>query len=108
MTKNDCDFETWFDNLSMHVLDATGVEYRDQESVKKDYENGADLFDVVDAIGAEYLKPNLVVCVACNKEFDLNRAEEKTIVGETGISIPVEMEVDVQKCPHCGVEGCYD
>ena len=54
MTKNEFDFETWFDQLAMHVLDRTGVEFRDEESVREDYEKGRDMFDVVDEIAAEY------------------------------------------------------
>lgn len=54
MTKSDCDFGTWFDNLSMMVLDATGVEFRDMDSVRADYENGRNLADVADEITAEY------------------------------------------------------
>ena len=54
MTKNEFDFETWFDSLSMMVLDATGVEFRDMESVRDDYEKGRNLADVADEIAAEY------------------------------------------------------
>jgi hypothetical protein len=53
-TKNDFSFDEWFENLKMHVLDRAGVEFTDQDSVKDDYENGKDLFDVVDEIAAEY------------------------------------------------------
>jgi len=54
MTKTDFDFETWFDNLSMMVLDKTGVEFRDAESVRADYYAGKNLADVADEIAAEY------------------------------------------------------
>lgn len=54
MTKNEFDFETWFDNLSMMVLDATGIEFRDEESVRDDYEKGRNLADVANEIAAEY------------------------------------------------------
>ena len=54
MTKNEFDFETWFDSLSMMVLDATGVEFRGMESVRDDYEKGRNLADVADEIAAEY------------------------------------------------------
>jgi len=54
MTKSDFDFETWFDSLAMMVLDKTGVEFRDQDTVREDYESGRNLADVADQIAAEY------------------------------------------------------
>ena len=54
MTKSEFDFDTWFDNLAMMVLDKAGVEFRDQESVREDYEAGKNLADVADEIAAEY------------------------------------------------------
>jgi len=56
MTKNEFDFDTWFDSLAMMVLDQAGVEFHDQESVRQDYENGRNLADVADEIAAEYGK----------------------------------------------------
>ena len=55
MTKNDTDFETWFDNLANHVLDRTGADFRDTDSVRDEYEAGRDMFDVADDISAAYL-----------------------------------------------------
>lgn len=55
MTKNEFDFETWFDNLSMMVLDISGVNFNDQDSVRDDYDQGRNLADVADEIAAEYL-----------------------------------------------------
>ncbi len=54
MTKNEFDFETWFDSLAMMVLDISGVDFKDQDSVKEDYERGRNLADVADEIAAEY------------------------------------------------------
>lgn len=54
MTNSDFDFETWFDTLAINVLDRCGVEYRDMESVRADYEAGRDVYDVIDEIAAEY------------------------------------------------------
>lgn len=54
MKKRDCDFDTWFDTLAIMVLDRCGVEYRDEESVRGDYEDGRDVYDVIDEIVAEY------------------------------------------------------
>lgn len=54
MTKDEFDFETWFDSLAMMVLDKAGVDFRDQESVLQDYEGGRNLADVADEIAAEY------------------------------------------------------
>lgn len=54
MTKQDFDFETWFDTLKIHVLDRAGVEFDDEDSVREDYDNGRDVYDVIDDIVAEY------------------------------------------------------
>jgi len=54
MNKNDCDFDTWFDALVLNINEQTGVNFRDRESVKDDYNAGRDLFDVADEISAEY------------------------------------------------------
>lgn len=52
-TKAEFNFELWFDNLQMHLLDR-GVEYSDMEAVRQDYADGKDLFDVCDEIAEEY------------------------------------------------------
>ena len=54
MTKKDAEFETWFDILAVNVLDRTGVNFRDKDSVRDDYEAGMDLYDIADSIAAEY------------------------------------------------------
>lgn len=54
MTKNEFDFDTWFDSLSMMVLDETGIEFKDEESVRDDYEKGRNLADVAREIADEY------------------------------------------------------
>ena len=54
MTKNEFDFETWFDSLAAMVLDDCGVDFCDQESVRGDYEAGKNCADVADEIIAEY------------------------------------------------------
>lgn len=54
MTKADVDFEAWFSNLQVHVLERTGLDYRDEAAVRADYDAGRDLFDVVEEIAAEY------------------------------------------------------
>lgn len=54
MKNNEFDFDTWFSNLSMHVLDRTGVEFHDEDSVRGDYEAGRCMYDVADEICAEY------------------------------------------------------
>ena len=54
MTKTEFDFETWFSNLAMMVLEKTGVDFRDQESVRQDYDDGRNLADVADEIADEY------------------------------------------------------
>lgn len=54
MTNTDTSFEDWFDNLKMYVLDRTGVEFRDADAVRDDYERGRSMYDVADEIAAEY------------------------------------------------------
>lgn len=54
MTKDDFDFDTWFDTLKINVLDRAGVEFQDEDSVREDYNNGRDVYDVIDDIVAEY------------------------------------------------------
>lgn len=54
MTKSDFDFETWFDCLANMVLDKSGIEFRDMDSVRDDYEAGRNCADVADEIAAEF------------------------------------------------------
>lgn len=54
MTNDDTDFETWFGVLNVQVLDRAGVDYQDEDAVRGDYEQGRDVFDVIDEIVAEY------------------------------------------------------
>ncbi len=54
MDKETFDFDTWFETLAIHVLERAGVEFRDEDAVRADYDNGRDVFDVIDEIVAEY------------------------------------------------------
>ncbi len=54
MIKGEFDFDTWFDNLALMVLDKCGVEFKDKNSVLADYESGKNCADVADEIAAEY------------------------------------------------------
>jgi hypothetical protein len=54
MTNENFDFETWFDSLAVMVLDKSGVDFRDEESVRADYDAGRDCADVADEIANEY------------------------------------------------------
>jgi hypothetical protein len=54
MTNEDFDFETWFDNLAIMVLDMTGIEFRDMDSVEEDYNAGKSVADVAREIADEY------------------------------------------------------
>ena len=54
MTKPEFDFDTWFGVLQANVLDRSGVDFKDEDSVRDDYENGRDVYDVIDEIVAEY------------------------------------------------------
>ena len=47
-------FNDWFDNLQNHVLDLTGVDFRDRDSVLQDYSDDRDMHDVAGEIAAEY------------------------------------------------------
>lgn len=54
MTKENTDFDSWFDILSLQVLDRTGVDFKDRDSVRGDYDEGRDVHDVIDEIAFEY------------------------------------------------------
>jgi len=54
MTNREVDFETWFDSLVTMILDKSGVDFRDEESVHTDYDIGKDCADVADEIASEY------------------------------------------------------
>lgn len=54
MTKDQFDFETWFDTLQAAVADRCGVDFKDRDSVRDDYDSGRDVFDVIDKIVDEY------------------------------------------------------
>lgn len=53
MTRNDLDFETWFD-LLRDMLAEDGIHFRDADAAREDYDDGKDLYDVIDEIRAEY------------------------------------------------------
>ena len=53
----DCyshDFYTWFGLLQENVMERTGVNFTDEDSVREDYERGEDVYDVIDSICDEY------------------------------------------------------
>lgn len=54
MTQHDADFETWFSVIQVQVLDETGTDFKDEDSVRDDYEQGKDAHDVAADIIAEY------------------------------------------------------
>lgn len=54
MTKTEFDFDTWFGVLQANVLDRSGVDFKDEDSVRDDFNNGRDVYDVIDEIVAEY------------------------------------------------------
>lgn len=54
MVKGEFDFDTWFDNLALMVLDKCGAEFSDKDSVRDDYDAGKNCADVADEIAAEY------------------------------------------------------
>jgi len=55
MTKKEFDFETWFDSMAAMVMDKSGFDFRDEESVRADYDAGKDCADVADEIATEYM-----------------------------------------------------
>jgi hypothetical protein len=54
MNKHEMDFDTWFDIVKVNVLDMCGVEFRDTDSVRADYDDGLDAVDVAQSIADEY------------------------------------------------------
>lgn len=52
MTKNEVDFDTWFNILQIQ-LDDRGVAFYDGDAVRDDFEQGKDVHDVVDEIAEE-------------------------------------------------------
>lgn len=54
MDKDEVDFDTWFGVLNANLLDRAGVDFKDEGAVRGDYDEGRDVFDVIDEIAAEY------------------------------------------------------
>jgi hypothetical protein len=54
MTKHEFTFDVWFDNLELQVLDLTNIPFRDEDSVRADYDAGRSFYDVAADIAAEY------------------------------------------------------
>lgn len=54
MTKDDADFDTWFSALCGRIEEKAGTSFNDEDSVRGDYDQGRDAFDVADEIAAEY------------------------------------------------------
>lgn len=53
-TKHDMSFDNWFSVVVVLVLEGSGVDFSDEDSVRQDYESGKDAHDVADEIIAEY------------------------------------------------------
>lgn len=54
MNKQDTDFDRWFELLQMNLAEKS-INFKDSDSVREDYDDGKDLFDVVEEIAAEYV-----------------------------------------------------
>lgn len=54
MKKGDFDFDTWYGVLNAQVLDRTGVDFKDEEAAREDYDKGLDVYDVIEEIVLEY------------------------------------------------------
>ncbi len=53
MTKNDTAFKNWFDYMANYLADS-GIDFRDEDAVRDEYESGKDFHDVADEIKLEY------------------------------------------------------
>ena len=55
MTKSaGVSFNQWFEFLQQQVDFRTGVKFRDAESVREDYNNDVDVYDVIQSIVDDY------------------------------------------------------
>ena len=54
MTKDDTDFDTWFDIVQMRVGELTGIQFMDRASVREDFDDGLDCFTVAESIADEF------------------------------------------------------
>jgi hypothetical protein len=52
--KDEYTFQEWFEQLKVIVLEKTGVEFRDVDAVKEDYDSDKHFADVADEIALEY------------------------------------------------------
>lgn len=48
------DFDSWFDVVKQSVMDQSGIVFRDADSVREDYDEDKDAYDVADEIVEEY------------------------------------------------------
>lgn len=55
MTNADTSFDDWFDILRVNVLEQACVEFRDRDSVRLDYDQGRDVYAVIQEIVDEYV-----------------------------------------------------
>lgn len=53
MNKDSNSFDEWFSLLESH-LQCNGIVFKDEESVRGDYDEGRDVLDVLDDILREY------------------------------------------------------
>jgi len=53
MDNTDTDFGTWFSCLQVNLLDA-GINFKDENSVREDFNAGKNMYDVCDKIIDEY------------------------------------------------------
>ena len=54
MTNEEFYFDTWFNALAAAVLDKCGVDFKDRDSVRDDYEACRDYADVAEEIINKY------------------------------------------------------
>lgn len=53
MTKNDFDFDTWFETVS-NMLAEHGIDFTDKDSVRADYDAGKNCATMVDELADQF------------------------------------------------------
>ena len=54
MSNENLSFDDWFNILQINVLEKTGIEIRDEDAFREDYESDRDVYDVIDEMVIEY------------------------------------------------------
>lgn len=54
MTKDETDFDTWYEFIKQEVDDRVNVEVQGPDSFRQQYADGDNAYDIVDEICSEY------------------------------------------------------